>query len=300
MERCFMNEKIIEILDGFKHFKGVYEKDLVDAAIELKDEITPHLIAVLESLLSNPNTYLENPDLFDHTYAVMLLGNFGEAKAHKTLVDVFSLPGRMSNDLFGDIVTEDLPMILLRTCNGSLDHIKVMALNKNADDFCRASALHAMAYATVAGTAAREDVLAYYGGLFTGQEADEGSDLWGLLACLVLDLYPEELMETITRAYEDGLIHPGMIRYESFERALRSNKNEHLQDLRKDFELRSLDDIHACMSWWACFHSETENPFPMDYRSANPSEILPNKSQKQKRDKKKRKMSKASKRKNRR
>lgn len=301
MERCFMNEKIIEILDGFKHFKGVYEKDLVDAAIELRDEITPHLIAVLEKLLSDPGSHIENPDFFDHTYAVMLLGHFGEARAHQTLADVFSLPGRTSNDLFDDIVTEDLPMILLRTCNGSLDHIKAMALNRNADDFCRASALHAMAYATVAGIATREEVLAFYGGLFTGQEADEDSDLWGLLACLVYDLYPEELMDTITRAYEEGLIHPGMISYQDFERALRREKNEHLQDLRKDFELRSLDDIHASMSWWACFHPETEDPLPMDYRSANPSEILPNKSQKQKSAKKKRrKMSKASKRKNRR
>ncbi len=119
-----MHEKIIEILEGFKYLKGVYEKDLVDAAIELREEITPHLVAVLEKLLSSPNNYIENQDLFDHNYAVMLLGHFGEAKAHKALVDVFSLPGRLSNDLFGDIVTEDLPMILLRTCNGSLEHIK--------------------------------------------------------------------------------------------------------------------------------------------------------------------------------
>jgi len=296
-----MNEKITEILNGFKHFKGVYEKDLVDAAVELRDEITPHLIAVLEKLLSNPDDYLENPDLFDHNYAVMLLGHFGEARAHKTLVDVFSLPGRMSDDLFGDIATEDLPMILLRTCNGSLDHIKAMALNKDVDDYCRSSALHAMAYATVAGIATREEVLTFYGNLFTGQEADEGSDLWGLLACLVYELYPEELMDTIRRAFEDGLIHPGMISYQSFERALRRDKSEHLEDLRKDFERRSLDNIHASMSWWACFHPETEDPLPMDYRSANPSEMISNKSQKQKSAKKKRrKMSKASKRKNRR
>jgi hypothetical protein len=287
-----MHEKIIKVLDGFKYFKGVYEQDLVDAAIELRDEITPHLIAVLENLLSNPNNYIENPDLFDHNYAVMLLGHFGEARAHKTLVDVFSLPNRLSNDLFGDIVTEDLPMILLRTCNGSLEHIKVLALNKNADDFCRASALHAMAYAVIAGIATREEVLAFYGGLFTGQEADEVSDLWGLLACLVYDLYPEELMETITRAYEDGLINPGMIRYQSFERALRRDKNEHLEDLRKDFERRSLDNIHASMSWWACFKKGPKGSFPMG--------LISNKSQKQKRAKKKRKMSKTSKKKNRR
>jgi hypothetical protein len=296
-----MHEKIIKILEGFKYFKGVYEKDLVDAAIELREEITPHLIAVLENLLSDPDNYIENPDLFDHTYAVMLFGHFGEARVHKTLVDIFSLPDRKSNDLFGDIITEDLPMILLRTCNGSLDHIKAMALNKNADDFCRSSALHAMAYATIAGIATREEVLIFYSSLFSGQEADEDSDLWGLLACLVYELYPEELMHTISRAYEDGLINPGMIDYQSFERALGRDKNEHLENLRKDFEQRSLNNIHDSMSWWACFNPEPEGPVPMDYYPASSMGMLSNKSQERKRSKKKkRKMSKASKRKNRR
>jgi len=296
-----MNDKITEILEGFKHFKGVYEQDLVDAAIELRDEIIPHLIAVLENLLSNPNDHIENPDLFDHTYAVMLLGHFGEARAHKTLVDVFSLPGRISNDLFGDIVTEDLPMILLRTCNGSLEHIKALALNKNADDYCRVSALHAMAYATVANIATREEVMAFYGSLFSGQEAGEDSDLWSLLACHVYELYPEELMDTISRAYEDGLINPGIIDYQSFERALRYGKNKQLENLRKDFERKSLDNIHAGMSWWACFDPEPEDAISMDYHPENPTGMRSNKSQKQKSaKKKKRKMAKASKRKNRR
>jgi hypothetical protein len=296
-----MNDKITEILEGFKHFKGVYEQDLVDAAIELRDEIIPHLIAVLENLLSNPNDHIENPDLFDHTYAVMLLGHFGEARAHKTLVDVFSLPGRISNDLFGDIVTEDLPMILLRTCNGSLEHIKALALNKNADDYCRVSALHAMAYATVANIATREEVMAFYGSLFSGQEAGEDSDLWSLLACHVYELYPEELMDTISRAYEDGLINPGIIDYQSFERALRYGKNKQLENLRKDFERKSLDNIHAGMSWWACFDPEPEDAISMDYHPENPTGMRSNKPQKQKSaKKKKRKMAKASKRKNRR
>ena len=36
-----MNEKISEILDGFKIFDGIYKRELIDSAIELKDEISP-------------------------------------------------------------------------------------------------------------------------------------------------------------------------------------------------------------------------------------------------------------------
>lgn len=267
-----MNGKITEILETFKHFKGIYEKDMVEAAIALKDEITPHLIAILEDLLSNPNKYMEDPDDFSPTYAVMLLGHFREARAHETLVDVFGLPGTLSYDLFGDLITEDLPMILLRTCNGSLEHIKALALNKNADDYCRGSALRAMAYATVNDIATREDVLAFYGTLFTGHEADEDSVLWDLLACRVKELYPEELMDTISRAFEDGLINPGMIDYDSFELVLGRGKEEHLNRLRKEFERRSLDNLHASMSWWACFDTESDGALPVDYPTADPTE----------------------------
>jgi hypothetical protein len=34
-----MNEKISEILNGFKIFDGIYKHELIDSAIELEDEI---------------------------------------------------------------------------------------------------------------------------------------------------------------------------------------------------------------------------------------------------------------------
>ncbi len=39
---------ITEILEAFKLFDGNYKREQVDAAIELKEEITPFLIEILE------------------------------------------------------------------------------------------------------------------------------------------------------------------------------------------------------------------------------------------------------------
>jgi len=256
-----MNERISEILDGLKIYDGIYKRELVDAAIELKDEITPYLIEILENVLSDPDKYIENQDLYDHIYSVMLLGHFKESKAHKVIVDLFSLPGDISDKLFGDIRTGNLPTILLKTCDVSIELIKSMALNKDADDYCRVSALNAMAYAVVADIAPREEVLSFFGTLFTGDEAHETSHFWDLLANFVCDLYPEELMVTIKKAYEDGLIFPGMIRYEEMESALKDGKEKCLDRLRTDLEDQSLDDIHESMSWWASFKQDKENLF---------------------------------------
>ena len=40
---------ITEILEAFRIFDGKYKREQVDAAIELKKEITPHLIEILET-----------------------------------------------------------------------------------------------------------------------------------------------------------------------------------------------------------------------------------------------------------
>jgi len=298
---------VIELLEAFRILDGIYKKEQVDAAIEMKEEITPHLIEILENVLADPDAYIENDERYDHIYSLMLLGHFKESKAHNLIIDLFSLPDEMPHELFGDLTTSDLPTILLRTCGGSLERIRSMASNKDVDDYCRISALNAMAHAVVEGIASREEVISFLGTLFTGNETDEDSDFWGLLASLAHDLYPEELMDTIKKAYDDGLIASGMIRYEDFEQALEDGKERCLERLKSDLERQSLDDIHDSMSWWACFNEESQFYSAQDpddlinYSHLTHSDQSTHKINKRKKKakKNKRKQAKASKRKNR-
>jgi hypothetical protein len=181
-----------------------------------------------------------------------------------------------------------------------------MALNKNVDVYGRVSALNAMAYAVVEGIALRDEVISFFGKLFTGNEADMGSDFWSLLANFVCDLYPEELMDTIKKAYDNELIFSGMIRYEDLKNALADGREKCLDRLNDDLERRSLDDIHGSMSWWACFNKKPQphtvpdnfkkNKYPTKLDQSKPKF----KKNKNKTKKKKQKQAKASKRKNRR
>jgi len=304
-----MNWEIDLILDGFLTCDGVYKKDLVDAAIERRTEIIPHLIRILQKVTSDPGEYLEDDNLMDHIYAFMLVGHFGEPAAHKTIIDLFSMPGETAHDLYGDIGLENLPMVLLKTCGGNLDAIKSMALNRAVDDFFRASAFHAMVYGVVEGYITRDAVLEVIGSQFTGDEADEISDFWGLIACFAVDLYPEEIMETIGRAFEDGLIASDMVGRGNFEEALAAGKEACLKRLHGEYERFSIDDLHDAMSWWACFNPEEEEDTPADpswtpplsLPASPPKKIRAQNPRKQKAaKKKKRKMAKKSKRKNRR
>ena len=297
---------IPEILEAFRIVDGTYKRAEIDAAIRLKAEITPHLIKILEDLLADPERYIIQEDLCDHIYAVMLLGHFREPKAHRVIIDLFSLSDDVPDMLFGDICTSDLPMILLNTCGGDVSSIQSMILNREADDYCRVSACEAMAYAVLEGFISRESVIGFFHTLFTGDEAEEDSDFWSLLAMIILDLHPGESMEVIQRAYDEEWIFPGMVEFEDFEKALPLEKDVCLEKLKQDFLTRSLDDIHARMSWWAMFQKESKShPSLRDSELggfSNSSGKSSEKSQKaqKKIKKKKRKQAKASKKKNRR
>jgi hypothetical protein len=289
--------RILEILDSFKIYDGVYKKEQVQAAIELKDEITPHLIKILQGLFNNPDQYIENTTLYDHIYATMLLGHFKETGAHQLLVDIFSLPGEMPHEIYGEICTSDLPTLLLNTCGGSTDRIKSLVLNKNADDYIRVSACHALAYAVVQDYIPRKEVVEFFSTLFTGNEAKENSDFWGLLACVIWDLYPEENLEIIKKAYNDGLIDPAIIGYDDFEKALSIRKENPLEALKDDLLRNSLDDLHKSMSWWSCFNEQKKNHYDSSFLSP---EYKKSQKEKMKTKKNKRKQAKASRKKNRR
>ena len=283
------------ILESFSTYDGVYKHEQIDAACSMKDEITHHLIEILENVYTDYEKYISDTKLYDHIYALMLLGHFKEPKSHKVIIDLFSLPGEIPDKLFGDLTISNLPVILLDTCDGSVELIKFLILNKEAYDYSRLSACKALAYAVIKEYISRESVLEFFGTLFTGEKADESFDFWGLLADYTCDLYPEEIMDIIKQAYENGLIMPGMTHYSDFEYALEIGKNKCLEKLKSDFERNSFEGIHETMSWWACFN-EPSDSFP-DY-SVPPSK-KPTKNKK-KAKKKKRMQAKASRKKNRR
>jgi hypothetical protein len=256
---------IEEILAGIEIYDGKYKREHIEPALNQKEEIIPHLIAILEKVREHPKKYSEDPNYHAHVYALMLLGHWREANAHQVIIDLASLPYPLPEDLFGDIVTEDLPIILLRTCGGSIENLKGLVTNPKAYDFSRGAAITAITYAVIEGIITREDALSFFGELFTGDELTEDSTedsiFYSDLACSICNLYPEELMDTIRTAYDQELIDRTFVGIDSFERALKDGKEKCLANLRKKISNHSLDDIHKSMEWWACFIHESDKSF---------------------------------------
>jgi hypothetical protein len=246
--------EIDDLLKSLEYYDKKYKRKEIDEALIKCEEITSHLISVLEKVLRDPEKYAKrDSDYWGHIYAFMLLGHFCEAKAHDVIVDLFSLPNDLPSELFGDSVTGDLSIVLLRTCGGNTERIKDLILNKSAYDYCRGSALQALSYALIEGHISRKEILTFYRELFSEEVASPESVFHDILATCIYDIYPEELIKTIEKAYDEGLIRSGYIGYEDFTEILKDSKEKCLDNLRNKIQERQIDDIHDSMSWWACF-----------------------------------------------
>ena len=259
--------EITEIIKALEIFDGKYKRREVNEEVKRKEEITPYLIDILKKILDDPNRYADRQDkedsYFGGVYSVILLSHFRESKAHDLIVDLFSLPGELPHDIFGDIVTEDLPAILYTTCGGSLGRIKEMILNKAVGMYCRSAALDAMVYAAVDGMSPREEVITFFSSLFPSGEEDEDKDyeLYTPLVRSACDLYPEELIDKIEKAYDEELVESFWVDLDSIKKNLADGKEKTHEYVKKKMKRYLPDDIHSRISRWACFHPGS-NPGP--------------------------------------
>lgn len=243
------------LLSQFDQLSGTYLREEVEEALTRQEEITPHLLAIIEAVGENPLRYsLEQHNA--HVYAALLLSHFREPAAHLPFIRAFSIAEEQLVDLWGDLTTETLPTLLYRTCNGSIDAIKALVTNREADQYVRCAATEALSYVVAFDNTRRDEVIGFLQGLFTGGEAVAESHFWGNLTATLCDLQPGESMEIIRKAFDDGIISKGFIALEDVDRANERGIATAMDSLLTWVNSRMPADIHAYISWFAEFHPE--------------------------------------------
>jgi hypothetical protein len=245
MTECSIDSLIIDL----DEYTGFTKHELVDEAVARREEIIPRLLAILQKILDDPEQWLEE----DHDigpYALILLAYFQEPRAHRLILDLFSLPGRLPDDLFGDLIGETLPTLLIRTCGGSLEGIKELILNRRADGFCRWSACRALGYAVVKGLAERAAVLRFLSSLLKKDEAPEDSFFWTGVVDTLIDLHPGDVLEAIFAAYEAGLVEESFATLGEIRSQAAMDQEAVLAELAKNMAEHASENVHDYMAWW--------------------------------------------------
>jgi hypothetical protein len=116
------------------------------------------------------------------------------------------------------------------------------------------------------GQKSRHEIVSYFAGLFRGKLERRWSHVWDTLVSYSSDLYPEELLDDIKDAYEEGLVDPGYIGFDDVKRDLAMGKDRLLARLADNPHRRLVADTVAEMGRWASFREDR----PKDRADAAP------------------------------
>jgi len=213
---------IPEILKELEPYTGRFPMAAMKAAVEQREAITPELLRVLELVAGDPAEWARREDYLLHVFAMFLLAQFREKRAYPLVVKIYSAPGELPFNLFGDTVTEGLSQILGSVYDGDPTPLEQMIESEDVYEYVREAAIDAFLVLEHSGQMPREQVVDYFQRLFGGRLKRTYSQAWNGLVCAVADLPAPELLEDVRRAYEDGLVDPDFADLAGIERDLRT------------------------------------------------------------------------------
>jgi len=275
---------IEEILKALAHKDNKFPRAALEQAVAHQEEITPHLLKILERVADDPDEFLDQQD-FSYLYALHLLAQFREKKAYPLVIRIASLPKVTVDDLLGDTITEGLPKIIASVCDGDTSLITQLAENTEAEEFVRGSAFRSLTALVASGDKSREEVMSYFSRLFDeylekGKSEEEVSEetvtvLTDLTSCAT-DIYPEEILDKIKEAFERGLIDEFVLDLDYVEEKMAMGKEAVLAELHEDKHLQLMEDTIKEMKWWAWYQEPAKKAKPADlppYRPYTPPPV---------------------------
>jgi hypothetical protein len=205
------------------------------------------LLRTLDVGLANPSAASPEESAF-FGYALYLLAKWREPRAYGRVVRWLSLPGEAPFELAGDVVTQDGPRVLAAVCDGDLEPIKALVLDRNANEYARGAGVTALALLAAWAEVPRDPIVAWL--LWLAREGLERqpSQVWNNLAADSADIEALVLFPELRRAYADGLIHPQFIapsELDQVEAAPRGSVIEHTRERNPP-----IDDVVEATAWW--------------------------------------------------
>ncbi|MCI0621785.1 MAG: DUF1186 domain-containing protein [Acidobacteria bacterium] len=253
--------EIQELLARLERHHGRFPGDLVAEIVSRREEAIPVFLQILEEIDADPEPWIANQQCMDHIYALYLLALFREPRAYPLLVRIFSRPGEFAFDLAGDVVTQDLGRVLASVSGGDTSGMTSLIENELANEWVRAAALSGLVYLVQAGLRTREDIMAYLLQLLHKLEPKPGAH-WDTLANSCADLWPQEAMAELRRAYDQGLVNPQAIAWEDIEEALARGKEGAVRWARYREPL--ITEVAKDMSWMQCFQERDGDDRPAE------------------------------------
>jgi hypothetical protein len=221
------------------------------AALEAADghraALVEPLLRALEKGIANPSGASESQQS-RFSYALYLFAKWREPRAYPWVVRWLSLPEEEPFDIAGDVVTQDGATMLASVCQGDLEPIKALILNRRADEYGRGAGVTALALLAAWGEVPRERVVEHFLWLASeGLEREPGM-VWDSLAADSADVEAVEVFPELRRAYDEGLIDPQFMHPSELDEVERTPRGQFIEDLRERHP--PIIDVGEAIAWW--------------------------------------------------
>jgi Protein of unknown function (DUF1186)/SEC-C motif len=250
------NEVLIELAKD----RTTHPLEALGSADAHRGVLVQPLLDALDRCVSHPDTASEEEaQLF--CYALYLLAKWRETRAYPLVIRWLSLSDGVSTGLSGDVSTQDGARILASVCDGDLEPIKRLVLNRDADQFSRGVAVAALALLAVWAEVPRNTILSYFAWLAREGLERRTNYVWGALAAGSADIEALDVFPDLRRAYDEGFIDPQVIGRSELDDVEASPRGAVLERMKERHP--PIDDVADATSWWARFgrlasHRRTE------------------------------------------
>mgnify|MGYP001791596793 CR=1 FL=1 len=289
-----------EILEKLENNTGEFPRQALEKAIEEKEVIAPILLNILSESKNRIEDLYNDFNYILHIYALYLLAQFREQKAYPLIIDFFSVPGDISLDVTGDVVTDDLGRILACVNHGDIKLTKKLIENPEVNEYVKSAAIKSLVISVVQGIIDREEAKECFAEIFShffenksavNKVENKSYWVWTQLTLNSCRLAPLELQEYIQKAFDEDLIETGQNTYDYF---LNNGWENNLNELKDDPHYSLIKNAITEMEPWACFN--TNQPLKINNKnSSNKLEGFSSSSKKNKsKTKKKKKIQKES------
>ena len=213
-----------------------------------RTELTRDFISELESWVEDPELALEEDGSLG-IHALFLLGKWREDAAWSVFRKLFSLPGNISYDLLGDLITEDGSILLAMVGGNRRDELRAMVEDEKLDEYCRNACLDALTCLVAWGELPRADHVAWLRELLTGKlrEVSANEHVFAGVVSAACDLEAWELRAEVEAAYRRGVVDDGFVDLKFFLDAAAGKRRSQWQAFCERHQ--PMTDVAATTKW---------------------------------------------------
>jgi hypothetical protein len=256
-----------EVLEELSEDGPEPPRDALESADGHRQALVEPLLHAIERGLANPSDASEEEALL-FSYALYLLARWREPRAYPSVVRWLSLPGEAPFEIAGDIVTQDGARILAAVCDGNLEPIKALALNRSANEFGRGAGITALTLLAAWAETPREPIVAYLQSLAEEGLEREPSQAWNSLASGSADIEALEVFPALRRAYGDHLVEPEFMDPRELDEVEEAPRGRMIEETRERHA--PIDDVVQATSWWSSFEAASRPAGPEEPYRAPP------------------------------